>query len=96
MNARAALLAVTAALLAAPAEADGACTISVEEWELSLTKLEALSGEPDLEELGTLLGKRAAIRGGYRDGTRARSVARVVLHGSPDGVGLELLAETLP
>lgn len=97
MNRRAALLAVTtSALLSLPAEADEVCKISVEEWELSLTHMEALSGTPDLQELATLLGKRAGIRGGYRDGSRSRSIARIQLSGSPDGAGLELLAETLP
>jgi len=89
-----ALLAV--ALLAMPAEAEPVCVVPTHVWDLQLTHVQALSGEPDLTAVAKALGGQAVLGGGYRDPARSSAPVRVELHGSRDGAGLTVRLESLP
>ena len=89
-------LALSASLLALPAEAEPVCTVTVYVWELRLEQVAAESGQPDLHAVAAALGSQAILRGGFRDPNRPKEPVRVELVGSQEGQGLRASLQSLP
>jgi hypothetical protein len=100
------LLAVSLTALAAPAstveaESDlgshargraSTCTRPAYVWDLALTRVEALSGDADLQAVAQALGTQAVLRGATRDPAQ-KELSRALLLGSQDGAGLTVSLE---
>jgi hypothetical protein len=86
-------LVLSLGLLTLPADAQSDCNPVRYHWELTLTRVEALSGEADLQAVAGKLGTQALLRGGVRNPARPRDAARAQLVGSTDGAGLEVTLE---
>lgn len=90
------LFSVVLTALGAPAQADPECTRPAYVWDLELTRVEALSGDADLQAVARALGTRAVLRGTTRDPAQ-KELSRALLLGSTDGAGLNVsLEKTLP
>jgi len=90
-----ALLAVSLTALAAPVsavEAESECTRPAYVWDLALTRVEALSGDADLQAVAQALGTQAVLRGATRDPAQ-KELSRAALLGSSDGAGLTITLE---
>jgi hypothetical protein len=61
-------------------------------WDLELTRVEALSGDADLNAVARALGTRAVLRGATRDPAQ-KELSRGMLLGSSDGAGLTVTLE---
>ena len=84
------LAVLSVSMFALSAEAEPECQIPTYEWELELTRVEALAGDADLNVVAKALGSKATLRGGYFDPARPKDPARAELVGSIDGAGLSV------
>ncbi|MEY4508963.1 MAG: hypothetical protein RLZZ450_1085 [Pseudomonadota bacterium] len=90
-----ALLSLALTALGAPVStvgADAECTRPAYVWDLELTRVEALSGNADLQAVARALGTQAVLRGATRDPAQ-KELSRGLLLGSTDGVGLNVSLE---
>lgn len=89
-----ALLSLALTVLGAPVsvDADAECTRPAYVWDLELTRVEALSGDADLQAVARALGTRAVLRGATRDPAQ-KELSRGLLLGSTDGAGLNVSLE---
>lgn len=90
------IAALTASLIALPAEAEPVCTVTIYVWELKLAEVAAEAGNPDLDAAIKALGTQARLRGGFRDPGNADEPVRIEFLGSTDGAGLRATLESLP
>lgn len=90
------IAALTASLIALPAEAEPVCTVTIYVWELKLAEVAAEAGNPDLDAAIKALGTQARLRGGFRDRGNADEPVRIEFIGSTDGVGLRARLESRP
>jgi hypothetical protein len=90
-----AALSVSLTALAAPltgVQAKDECVRPAYVWDLTLTRVEAESGDADLNAVARALGTQAVMRGATRDPAQ-KELSRAMFLGSADGAGLTVTLE---